>query len=147
MNTLTEEEQLTRLLGAWAAASVVLGSSTWLVGRNVSRENITGFGRQTAMWGVIDAAIAGAGELSRRRRPPQTIEQYAQQHARLRRILTINAVADVAYIAGGIAVMKRDSQGKARRLNSGDGAAIVVQGAFLLALDTTFAVRLRQPTR
>jgi len=146
MNMLIEEAQLTRILGVWAAASVVLGSSTWLVGRKIGSEALSGFGRQTAMWGVIDAAIAGAGELSRRRRAPQTIEQHAQARTRLRRILTINAVADVAYIAGGIAVMKRDSQGKARRLTSGDGAAIVVQGAFLLALDTTFAVRLRQPT-
>jgi hypothetical protein len=125
---------------------VVLGSGIWLLGQTKKQERIKSFGRQTAMWGAIDAAIAGAGELSRQRRRPQTLEQQTQQRMRLRRVLAINALADVAYIAGGIAVAKRDSAGTARRLNAGDGAAIVVQGAFLLALDTTFAVRLTSRT-
>jgi hypothetical protein len=146
MTTRTEGEQLTRILGAWAGASVVLGSGIWLLGQTTKQETIKGFGRQTAMWGAIDAAIAGAGELSRQRRRPQTLEQQAQQRMRLRRVLAINALADVAYIAGGIAVVKRDSAGTARRLNAGDGSAIVVQGAFLLALDTAFAVRLTART-
>ena len=142
----TDEERLTRILAVWAGASVVVGSGLWVLGRVQRSQRIEGFGRQTVMWGAIDGAIAGAGELSRRRRGPQTLEQRAQQRTRLRRILTINAVADLAYVAGGIAAIKRDSAGKARRLNSGDGAAIVVQGAFLLGLDSTFAVRLaKQP--
>jgi hypothetical protein len=146
MQALNDEEQLTRILAAWAGASVVLGSGTWLAGHALGRETIIGFGRQTTMWGFIDGAIAGAGELSRRRRPPQLDEQQEQQRTRLRRILLINALADIAYITGGIAVIKRDSAGRAQRLNSGDGAAIVVQGAFLLALDTTFASRFSRPT-
>jgi hypothetical protein len=52
----------------------------------------------------------------------------------LRRILLVNCAADLGYLALGAAAMRRGWRG--------DGAAIVVQGAFLLALDSHFAYRL-----
>ncbi len=84
------------------------------------------FGRQTLAWGVVDAAIAGFG-----------FTRPAPEPARLRRVLLINTVADVGYIALGVMAVRRGLRG--------DGEAVVVQGAFLLALDSHFAYHLELP--
>ncbi len=140
-----EEQRLTSILATWAAASVVIGGAAWAVGSMQQKKHLVGFGRQTFMWGAIDGAIAVAGLAGARKREPFTSDDEVQAHrAKLRRILLINAVADVAYIAAGGAIMARDRQ--SRRLvgmNASDGAAIALQGKFLLALDVVMAWRLR----
>ena len=117
------EAQLTRVLGAWAAGSLVLGSAL-----SVPRST-RGFGRQTAAWGLVDGAIAGVG--ARRRASGHTTEP-----ARLRTVLLVNAGLDVGYLAGG-AWLLRSSRWR------GDALAVLVQGAFLLWLDVSTAGRLR----
>lgn len=116
------EEQLTRVLGAWAAASVALGGALAL------RPATRGFGRQTAAWGAVDGAIAWAGARKRRASGPT-------DPRRLRTVLLVNAGLDVGYLAAG-AWLVRDGRWR------GDGAAVLVQGAFLLALDSAAARRL-----
>lgn len=120
---MTVEEDLTRTLSAWAAGSVAVGGLLALSPRT------RGFGRQTAAWGAVDGAIAYAGVRGRRRKGPT-------DPARLRRVLLVNAGLDVGYLALGQR-MRRSERWR------GDGAAVLVQGAFLLLLDTTAAVRLR----
>jgi hypothetical protein len=117
------EQRLTQVLGAWAAGSVVVG------GVLAARPGTRGLGRQTAAWGAVDGAIALVG--ARRRAgggptPP----------LRLRRVLLVNAALDVGYVATG-AWLVRDGRWR------GDGIAVVVQGAFLLVLDTVAARALR----
>jgi len=125
---MTTEERLTQVLGGWAAGSVVLGAALSLSPRT------RGFGRQTAVWGAVDGAIAYAGVLGRRRRGPT-------DRVRLRRVLLLNAGLDVGYLGVGAALAGgRHVRGRAYR---GDGLAVLVQGAFLLLLDTTAAARLR----
>ena len=119
---MSVEEQLTRVLGAWAVGSVVVGTAL-----SFSRRT-RGFGRQTAAWGAIDGAIAYAGVRGRARKGPT-------DRTRLRRILLLNAGLDVGYLALGQR-MRRTERWR------GDGLAVLVQGAFLLVLDTTAAARL-----
>ena len=88
-----------------------------------------GFGRQTAAWGAVDGAIAYVGARRRTAKGPT-------DPRRLRRVLLVNAGLDVGYLAAGAALVRH---GRWR----GDGAAVLVQGAFLLLLDTTAAHRLR----
>lgn len=117
------EEQLTRVLGAWAVGSVALGAVLSVPTRT------RGFGRQTVAWGAIDGAIAYAGVRGRARKGPT-------DPARLRRVLLLNAGLDLGYLAVGTRLVR----GTRWR---GDGLAVLVQGAFLLVLDTTAARRLR----
>ncbi len=119
---MSVEEQLTRVLGAWAVGSVVVGAALSVSPRT------RGVGRQTAAWGAIDGAIAYAGVRGRARKGPT-------DPARLRRILLVNAGLDVGYLALGER-MRRTERWR------GDGLAVLVQGAFLLVLDTTAAARL-----
>jgi hypothetical protein len=119
------EQRLTRVLGSWAAASVAVGAALSLSPRT------RGFGRQTVAWGAIDGAIAAVGARNRARRGPT-------DPVRLRRVLLVNAVLDVGYVAVGAALTRRDRW-------RGDGLAVVAQGAFLLALDTAAGAALKNP--
>ncbi len=139
------ERELSTMLAAWAAASLVSGAGIALKGHRTGRAQWTSFGRQTAMWGVVDAAIAGVGTISRRRRGALDIVAVRKQSKHLRTILLINAAADIAYVTGGAVLAVRGRGGRSTwRMGAGDGVAIVIQGAFLLALDTTYARRLQQ---
>lgn len=119
------QHRLPQQLGAWAAASVVGGVAVEVVGRRRGDAALTGFGRQCLLWGTVDAGIAALGHATRHQPVAAT---------RLRRILLANAAADVAYVVGGVHWWRRG--GAAAR---GSGAAVVVQGAFLLALDVSHA--------
>ena len=137
------EREITTLLSVWAAGSVLKGGAIALLGKRTGREQWTRFGRQTAMWGAVDALIAGAGALSRSRRGDLSPEEVDAEARKLRRLLLINAAADVVYIAGGAHIAVRAGRsGTSFRMGRGDGIAILIQGAFLLALDTTYARKL-----
>ena len=132
------ERQITGLLGTWAAGSIVKGGVIALIGQRTGRRQWLRFGRQTAMWGAVDALIAGAGAVSRSRRGELSPEQVDAEARKLRKLLLINAAADVLYIAGGAHIAYHAGPGGTSfHLGRGDGLAIVVQGAFLLALDAT----------
>lgn len=113
------EVRLTRVLGAWAIGSAAVGAL--LAVRPATR----GSGRQTLVWGAVDGAIAYVGRRRRASRGPT-------DPARLRRVLLVNAGLDVGYVAAG-AWLVRDGRWR------GDGVAVVVQGAFLLVLDSVAA--------
>ena len=145
------ERQITTLLTVWAAGSVLKGTAIALIGKRMGRRQWMRFGRQTAMWGAVDALIAGAGALSRSRRGELTQEQVDAEARKLRTLLLINAAADVVYIAGGAHIAFHAKPGRVDpptpevtsfRMGRGDGLAIIIQGAFLLALDATYARKL-----
>ena len=140
------EREITALLTVWAAGSVIKGTAIALIGKRTGRKQWMRFGRQTAMWGAGDALIAGAGALSRSRRGELTPEQVDAEARKLRTLLLINAAADVVYIAGGAHIAFHAKPGPPEktsfRMGRGDGLAILIQGAFLLALDATYARKL-----
>ena len=135
----------------WAVGSVVKGTAIALLGKRLGRKQWVRFGRQTAMWGAVDALIAGAGALSRSRRGELTQEQVDFEATKLRVMLLFNAAADVVYIAGGAHIAFHAKPGRVDpptpevtsfRMGRGDGIAMIIQGAFLLVLDATYARRL-----
>ena len=119
---MSVEQDVVRVLGRWAVGSVVVG------GLLSTDQRTRGFGRQTAAWGLVGGAVALVG--ARRQAAGRTTGA-----ARLRRVLLVNAGLDVGYLAAGALLLRRASL-------RGDGAAVLVQGAFLLWLDATAARRL-----
>ncbi len=117
------EQRLTQVLGRWAAGSMAVGALL-----SVPRAT-RGFGRQTAAWGAVDGAIAYVGARKHKAKGPT-------DPRRLRRVLLLNAGLDVGYLAAG-ARLVRSARWR------GDGLAVLVQGGFLLVLDTTAARSLR----
>ena len=140
------ERQLSTLLGVWAAGSIIKGGIIALIGHRTGRKQWMRFGRQNAMWGAVDALIAGAGVLGRSRRGELTPDEVDAHARKLRVMLLLNAAADVIYIAGGAHIAYHAKPGPPEitsfKMGRGDGVAIVIQGAFLLALDATYAKRL-----
>lgn len=117
---MASPQGLQRTFAAWSATSLIAGSALWAGGR---RDGVRRFGRQTFAWGVVNAAIAGWAAS----RPTPEVD-------RLRRILTVNAVADVGYIAVGAWMYRKGLRP--------DAAAVMLQGGFLLALDSHYAYHL-----
>ena len=117
---------LVAALGIWSGLSVASGAIAWARGGSAVTRS---FGRQTLAWGIINAGFAAYGA-----------SRPAPDPGRLRRVLLASVVADLGYIGVGLWVMRTP----ARR---GDGAAVVVQGAFLLALDGHVAHHLEVPDR
>lgn len=137
------EREISTLLTVWGVGSLVKGGVIALLGKRTGRRQWLTFGRQTAMWGAVDALIAGAGALSRSRRGELTDEEVEFERVKLRTLLILNAAADVVYIAGGAHIAVRAGRdGTSFRMTRGDGLAILIQGAFLLALDATYARKI-----
>ena len=137
------ERTLTSALLAWSAASVAVGATVTVAGRSSASDEVMAFGRQTAAWGAVDALIAGGGVLSRRSRGPLSGDEADKKVRSLRTLLLVNAAADIGYIAGGALLIARGRRGrKTLRMSMGDGAAIAIQGAFLLVLDLSQARQL-----
>ena len=75
---MSVEQGLTRVLGSWAAGSVVVGAALSVSPRT------RGFGRQTAAWGAIDGAIAYAGIRGRNRKGPTDPARLTENGAHLK---------------------------------------------------------------
>ncbi len=136
MTPWTLQQRLSRHLLIWSALSVVTGTLLLL-----STPFWRGVGLQGLVWGVIDAAIAGFGlrSLRRKRTRPDADDPavLAKETRNLRRLLLINAGLDVLYVVGGTVVLTQFTTDFAR----GNGVGIIVQGAFLLLFDTFYAFR------
>lgn len=138
--TATLAARTARRLGArlalGGAVSVVGGAAMAALGTTEAQR---AFGLQSAGWGAIDLVIAGVGAV----RPPP------EDPAKLRKVLLFNAGLDVGYVATGahLVYWKPTFDGRITAQQSvGHGAAIVVQGLFLLVLDSVYAGKV-SPTR
>jgi uncharacterized protein DUF6992 len=138
MNAWDRQRSLARTTVVWAAASIAAG------GALASRRDPwwRSFGQQHVGWGVVDLAIVGVVQAAQRRRLSRLADPYApstleRERRHLRTILVVNAIADAGYCALGAELARRSD-----RRAAGAGAAIVIQGAFLLLHDSHHAWRL-----
>ena len=137
MDIWEREHRLAWTTVGWGAFSGVVGLAAASRWRDPWRRS---FGLQTAGWGVVDIGIAVVGLRLQERRMRALVDAYADaaqetERIKLRRILLVNAAADVGYVVVG-AVLARDSRPRV----AGSGVAIVIQGAFLLVHDSVHAV-------
>ena len=139
------ESSLTTVLMGWAMGSTAIGSAIAVRGRRSQRLQLMRFGRQTAMWGAIDGLIAGVGIHSRKGRGELSPQQVEVKARNLRWLLMANAAADIGYVIGGAVIAGRGLMGRSTfRMSGGDGVAIIIQGSFLLVLDSYFAKQVAQ---
>ncbi|MBY6682812.1 hypothetical protein HQ312_17295 [Rhodococcus sp. BP-316] len=125
-------KDLGRRLLWWGGGSVAVGAAAALGGGSPA---VRAFGIQTAGWGAIDLAIAGIGAA-------RSTEVAADK---MRKTLWINTGLDVVYVALGAHLLYHRPTFGGRvtpQQSSGHGAAVVVQGAALLVLDSVHAKRL-----
>jgi hypothetical protein len=101
----------------------------WVAGAQV--------GRQLGAWATL-SVVAGALLLLA---SDDVAARAGAERRRLRRLLRLNAVLDVGYVAVGVGLLLawRTEAGV------GHGWGVVVQGGFLLVFDAVHAWRLRDP--
>jgi hypothetical protein len=125
------QERALGVLMAWGTANVVVGAGGTML-RDEAPRNIA---YQAVAWGAIDLALAVAGRRGARRHArTATPDATAEAVRSFRRILLINALLDVGYIAGGSALA---TTAKRDRRRAGVGLGIVAQGVFLTVYDVT----------
>jgi hypothetical protein len=124
------ERRLLVTLAAWSTWSAGVGGVLWRLGGRERAPGLRAAGRTTVAWGAADAAVVAWGAWRARSR--RQVDPSARAH-RLARLTGVNAVIDVAYVAGGTVLAT-----SARR--RGAGLATVVQGVALLYLDTRYCL-------
>lgn len=137
VNPWERQYALARTTTWWAAASIAIGGAVTLRSDPWWRA----FGQQHLGWGVVDLGIVAIANTLQTRRMRRLVDPYApaaleRERRRLRTVLLINVVADAGYVVGGLVLWR------ARRPRaSGAGAAIAVQGGFLVIHDAYHALR------
>ena len=122
------------ILTGWCALWLVLAGIGFLSGLRCTRGPethrwFTGFWVMTIFWVAVDLVIVVWALLA----PVDDVAEF-------QKLLLINSGLDVVYIiVGGILVTRKD------RLASGFGAAIILQGVFLLGFDLVWWWILGQP--
>jgi hypothetical protein len=124
------------VLGGWAVGNIVV--SGIMIGRTEGVNR--GFHQMNAAWNAINLGIAGLGYWSAMRENPANLDafQTIQANVSNQKVFLFNTALDVAYMAGGFYLMERSKNTLKNpdRLN-GFGRAVVMNGAFLFALDAT----------
>jgi len=128
------QKRLLYLLGGWAGGSVGVGTYQVIRSGTLGRY----IGIQNLAWGAVDGAIAGYGLYSLHRSlRAGAPRDWSAEKQRLRRILLINTFLDMGYLAAGAyLITRRDIRWR------GTGWGIVIQGGFLLLLDSMHALSL-----
>lgn len=132
----TFNRSLSNRLLLWAIGSMVGG----LLLQRSRRPLLNGIGAQAVGWGAIDAAIAILGQQSAERKQIVATPLSEVQHARsLRRLLWINTLLDIFYVAAGWWLVF--TKGRNNESWRGHGLGIVIQGKFLFVFDLLHARR------
>jgi hypothetical protein len=121
-------------LAIWGGASLLVGSSLLALLRLRGHRSslLDHFGIQTALWGVIDLAIALVGL--------QRLELRDLSGAtRLDRFLWLNVGLDAGYVMVGLTLLIFGWRAPQRPGLVGAGLAVIVQGSALAILDILFA--------
>jgi hypothetical protein len=129
---LAERAHLVRLL-FWGAASVLAGTTllAMVAARRLRSPLLMHFAVQTAVWGALDAALAGLAWRG-------LAERDLAGATHLDRLLWLNSGLDVGYVAVGVA-LAWVGWVLGRRLGLvGAGLGVIVQGLALLVLDARF---------
>jgi hypothetical protein len=118
------------VLGAYALGSVAAGIPMM----TSARAEVRAAGLQNLAWGAVDGVIALVALVATNNLKGQqnSAAYWADERGTSRRIFAINAGLDVLYVATGALLL---ALGKTEALR-GTGAAVLVQGGFLLSFDT-----------
>lgn len=122
-----------RRVGAWGLANAAGGVALWA---SSDSETARAFGQQSAAWGAINTAIAAVGLARSGGEPPDDMRGALDAEKRLSDVLLVNLGLNVGYAAVGATMIGAAGQGvRNPEAWRGHGAALVVQGAGLPALD------------
>lgn len=124
------------LLAIWAAINIGI----WWNRRKTAQGSRLYFWQMNALWNCINLAIAGIATTAVMLNIQHYNTDESIQTLQIR-ILAINILADLLYIACGFTLEHYGAKRQNDRLD-GYGQAITLQGAFLLCFDSVLATAL-----
>lgn len=123
------QQRLLFQLSVWSLLSVFAGGIT--VALTPTGSFWQAFGGMNAAWGLVNLVIASLGFYGVMRKIRSGLCDEREERARLLRLLKLNALLDIGYVAAGVGMVL---WGKTPLLQ-GFGWGIIVQGGFLLLFD------------
>ena len=120
-------------LGGWAVGNFAVSGA--MIGFSSGPERY--FHEMNIYWNVVNIGLAGLGILgSRKQKDRNVLETINAQHS-TEKIYLLNAGLDVGYIFGGLYLTELAHRTPAQFDRfTGFGQSIILQGGFLLVLDT-----------
>jgi len=127
------------VLSTWGAATIA-GSALGYGLTNSHEEKQ--FYLMNGAWGLINLGIALPGALAKQKTSASIYEMQKTQ-TKMEKIFLANAMLDVGYIAGGVALKQygyNQTDVKQQQQFNGFGNAIIIQGAGLLVFDSFMTI-------
>lgn len=124
------------LLGLWAIANIILGVKK----QQSSTGTLKYFWQMNALWNIVNAIIA-LGAIIFVIANYDSFSTNTSIQSRQIKIVAVNILFDIAYVAAGLWLEVRGKKQHKPRL-IGYGSAIQLQGAFLFFFDSMLALAL-----
>lgn len=124
-----------QILGGWSLANIAAAGIQYRASDGRDRY----FHEMTLMWNTVNLGIAGLGYWRARHPLDLTLADAIDKQRGIEKLLLLNTGLDAAYIMTGVYLVNRgnDITREGERLQ-GYGAAIILQGSFLLAFDVVY---------
>ena len=121
------------VLGSWALLNMAYSG----ISLNGSDGDTKSYHQMNIGWNAVNATLAGFA-IFHAAAQPADVASIIDNHYGVQKIFLLNTGLDVAYMLGGAYLIERskNTSDKADQLN-GFGKAVIVNGAFLFALDLT----------
>lgn len=123
------------VLSAWGGGSIAGSVAGYALTNSYEEKQ---FYLMNGAWGLINLGIALPGALASQKNSISVYDMQKTQ-TRMEKIFLANAMLDVAYIAGGVALKQysyHQTDVKQQQRFNGFGNAVVIQGAGLLVFDS-----------
>ena len=132
------ESQAMGVLLGWSVAGLSADGAGWLLEDDLRARS---FHRTNVAWNSVNLGIAGLSLVAQQRRDWAALD-LAPHQVKLERTFWVNAGLDLLYITAGSLLWQRGLNVD-RPDFVGSGQSIALQGGFLLAFDTSAALRQR----
>lgn len=127
------------VLSSWGGATIAGSAAGYALTNSYEEKQ---FYLMNGAWGLINLGIALPGAIASQKNSTSVYDMQKTQ-TRMEKIFLANAMLDVAYIAGGVALKQysyNQAEVKKQQQFNGFGNAVIIQGAGLLIFDSFMTI-------
>lgn len=133
-----------KILGGWAIANIAAGT----IGYAHTAGPVRSFYQMNILWNAANLGIATAGYLTNFKNRNHTLSpaESIKAQRQAENLFLINGILDLGYIGTGLYLKNRGDHKSSDQLQ-GYGSSVILQGAFLLLLDSILYTSERRSGR